>query len=104
MNIKDMPMNEPIKFSEHEHTSVMITRVEDEKMIARYVNKSNGDVVAQLNLWDNGDSEVISIDPIYWSCTINGSPATSEDLSDLLGKSLNSTTIELEDRKIHFSI
>ncbi|QEY12321.1 hypothetical protein [Cellvibrio sp. KY-YJ-3] len=102
MNINDMPMNETIKFSDHEFISVMMTRIEDEKMIVQYVNKTNGDEVARLGLWGNGNSELISIDYSYWTCTINGSPATNTDLSDLIDRKLGSVNINAEQRTINF--
>ena len=104
MQIKDMPMNETIKFSEHEHTSVLLTRVEEEKMVAQYVNKSNGDEVARLNLWANGDSELAAIDSSYWTSTINGNPATRDDLQDLIDRKLKSANISVEDRTISFTL
>jgi len=97
MQIRDIPMNETFKFIDEKHTSVMLTRVEEEKMIAQYVNKSNVDEVAKMNLWANGDSELVNFDMAYWSYTINSCPATS-DVNDLIGRKLRSVNISVKDR------
>jgi phage host-nuclease inhibitor protein Gam len=100
MQIRDLPMNEKIKFIDEEYTSVMLTRVEEEKVIAQYVDKFNGDEVAKMNLWANGDSELVNFDTAYWSYTINNRPATNDDVKDLIGKKVKSANISVKDRLI----
>jgi hypothetical protein len=104
MQINDLPINKTIKYIDEEHTSVLLTRIEDQKMIGQYINKSNGDEVAKMYFWANGDSALVSFDQTYWSFSINGNLATSIDVSDLVNRKLKSADISVKDRTMKFTI
>lgn len=104
MNIKNLPMNETFKYAEQAHTSLMLTRTEKEKLVAQYIDKNNSDEVAKMYLWENGESELVSYDATYWSYTLNDRPASSNDIKDIVGRTLKKANIDLEKRLIAINL
>jgi len=102
MYLHELPLNEAIQFGGYEHTAVFLTRVEEEKVIIQYVNKASGDEVARLTIQEQADPELTSMDYAYWSCSINGIPATGVDLSDLQERNPRRISINPGERTVEF--
>ncbi|HHF3187898.1 TPA: hypothetical protein ACPJ16_002372 [Vibrio alginolyticus] len=102
MKIGELKMNQTEKFGGNDNTSVMITRIEEDKALVQYVCVATGDEVATMHIWDNGRSELLDFDRAYWNCSINGIPASRNDINEIINSSLSSISLDIDNRQIDF--
>jgi hypothetical protein len=87
MQPQEMPLNTPFVITNEDFIHVTATRTSEHVVETVYRNPSSGDEVLALTLRnDTGASIVERMDKIFWKFSINGIPATEQDLQDLIWK------------------
>jgi hypothetical protein len=85
----EMPLNQTIVVAQTNVFRSTATRISAEIVELAYYHQATNDLVLKVLARVDGTSSVVDlIDPIFWSITINGRPATAADLDDIRQKSM----------------
>ena len=101
MQPQEMPLNTPVVITNEDFIHVTATRTSEHVVEAVYQNPATGDEVLALSLRnDTGASIVERMDKVFWKFSINGIPATEQDLQDLIQKQNLKFNVNAKERSI----
>lgn len=83
----EMPIGKTFTFAQTESFRSTATRVSEEMVeIIYFDQRTNDETLKFLARVDGTSSELVQLDRVYWTVSVNGRAATEADLQDLIRK------------------
>src|SRR4051812_30559464 len=84
MTPDQLPLGQTFVMAQTNEFRNTVTRISQDSVEAVWYDQATNDPTLTVHAKLDGSAELVQLDRVYWKISVNGRPATEQDLNDLL--------------------